>query len=225
MGCTAGAVRPITRRVGRRWATATSTPRWMATPGWPTPRRCRMSRAAPLPGFIRRARVFFAAHGITDIQRVITDNGACYRSQAFASAAHPHRTPPHPPLPATDQRKNRALPGHSRDRARLRPLLGKRNRMQRLATTLEHPLQLSPRTHRDRRPTTRISGPAPRQQPPDAEQLAPAKPPTAEIRKRKIYLRIAGKHIRLSMVCHLKVLQRDSVCRSGRRPDVRPEAV
>lgn len=37
-------------------------------------------------GFIRRARAFFAAHGITDIQRVITDNGSCYRSHAFAKA-------------------------------------------------------------------------------------------------------------------------------------------
>ena len=37
-------------------------------------------------GFWARARVFFAAHGITAITRVVTDNGACYRSQAFGRA-------------------------------------------------------------------------------------------------------------------------------------------
>jgi transposase InsO family protein len=37
-------------------------------------------------GFWARARVFFAAHGITRITRVVTDNGACYRSTAFARA-------------------------------------------------------------------------------------------------------------------------------------------
>jgi transposase InsO family protein len=37
-------------------------------------------------GFWARARVFFAAHGITHITRVVTDNGACYRSKAFSRA-------------------------------------------------------------------------------------------------------------------------------------------
>ncbi|WP_430335860.1 IS481 family transposase [Rhodococcus sp. ACT016] len=35
-------------------------------------------------GFINRAKVFFAAHGITRFTRVVTDNGACYRSTVFA---------------------------------------------------------------------------------------------------------------------------------------------
>ncbi len=34
--------------------------------------------------FLARARVWFAAHGITHIHRVVTDNGACYRSNDFA---------------------------------------------------------------------------------------------------------------------------------------------
>jgi len=34
--------------------------------------------------FLARAKVFLAAHGITRIHRVITDNGACYRSAAFS---------------------------------------------------------------------------------------------------------------------------------------------
>jgi len=34
--------------------------------------------------FLARAKVWFAAHGITHIHRVVTDNGACYRSGDFA---------------------------------------------------------------------------------------------------------------------------------------------
>ena len=37
-------------------------------------------------GFWARAVAFFAAHGITVIVRVLTDNGACYRSKVFAEA-------------------------------------------------------------------------------------------------------------------------------------------
>ncbi|MGW5921674.1 IS481 family transposase [Nocardia fluminea] len=35
-------------------------------------------------GFINRAKAFFAAHGIARFTRVVTDNGACYRSVVFA---------------------------------------------------------------------------------------------------------------------------------------------
>ncbi|WP_137876695.1 IS481 family transposase, partial [Rhodococcus sp. Q] len=35
-------------------------------------------------GFINRAKVFFAAHGIARFTRVVTDNGSCYRSAVFA---------------------------------------------------------------------------------------------------------------------------------------------
>ena len=34
--------------------------------------------------FLARAKVWFAAHGITHLHRIITDNGACYRSNDFA---------------------------------------------------------------------------------------------------------------------------------------------
>jgi hypothetical protein len=48
----------------------------------------RLSYAEPLPdekgvtaaAFLARAKVWFAAHGINYIHRVVTDNGACYRS-------------------------------------------------------------------------------------------------------------------------------------------------
>jgi transposase InsO family protein len=51
-------------------------------------------------GFWVRAAAFFAAHGIT-VQRVLTDNGSCYRSRAFAAALGPQvkhrRTRPYRP--------------------------------------------------------------------------------------------------------------------------------
>jgi len=37
-------------------------------------------------GFLRRAVAWFAEHGVT-VEAVMTDNGACYRSRAFAAAA------------------------------------------------------------------------------------------------------------------------------------------
>ncbi|MDT0382387.1 IS481 family transposase [Streptomyces sp. DSM 42041] len=43
-------------------------------------------KAATAVGFLHRARAFFAAHGIDRIQRIVTDNGACYRAGDFARA-------------------------------------------------------------------------------------------------------------------------------------------
>ncbi|GAB3116834.1 IS481 family transposase [Streptomyces calidiresistens] len=41
-------------------------------------------KGATAAAFLARARAWFAAHGITHIHRVVTDNGACYRSGDFA---------------------------------------------------------------------------------------------------------------------------------------------
>lgn len=41
-------------------------------------------KGATAAGFLARAKVWFAAHGITRIHRVVTDNGSCYRSSNFA---------------------------------------------------------------------------------------------------------------------------------------------
>lgn len=41
-------------------------------------------KGATAAAFLTRAKVWFAAHGITHIHRVVTDNGACYRSNNFA---------------------------------------------------------------------------------------------------------------------------------------------
>lgn len=50
--------------------------------------------------FLARAKAWYAAHGITSIERIVTDNGACYRSKAFADAVLPakcQRTTPYTP--------------------------------------------------------------------------------------------------------------------------------
>lgn len=39
-------------------------------------------------GFMHRARVWFAAHGIDRIERIVTDNGACYKARDFAHVLH-----------------------------------------------------------------------------------------------------------------------------------------
>ena len=41
-------------------------------------------KGATAAALLARAKVWFAAHGITHIHRVVTDNGACYRSGDFA---------------------------------------------------------------------------------------------------------------------------------------------
>ncbi len=53
-------------------------------------------------GFVHRARAFFAAHGITRITRVVTDNGSNYRAKDFTRtvlsvAARHQRTRPYTP--------------------------------------------------------------------------------------------------------------------------------
>ncbi|MFC3962138.1 IS481 family transposase [Nocardia jiangsuensis] len=56
--------------------------------------------AATAIGFLFRARVFFAAHGIGHIHRIVTDNGPCYRAGDFAKVLHGarhQRTRPYTP--------------------------------------------------------------------------------------------------------------------------------
>lgn len=70
--------------------------------------RTRLAYTEPLPdekaatavGFLHRARAWFARHGITHIERIVTDNGACYRADAFTRAllgAKHKRTKPYTP--------------------------------------------------------------------------------------------------------------------------------
>lgn len=69
--------------------------------------------AATAVAFLRRARAFFAAHGITHLERIVTDNGACYRAHDFATvlqgAQHQRITPYTPRHNGKVERYNRIL--------------------------------------------------------------------------------------------------------------------
>lgn len=57
-------------------------------------------KAVTAIAFMHRARIWFAAHGITHIEKIVTDNGACYRADAFTRAllgAKHKRTKPYTP--------------------------------------------------------------------------------------------------------------------------------
>ena len=66
-------------------ATPTCTPPSTASHVWPTPRPSTVEKASTTIGFFCRARAFFAAHGITRLVRVVTDNGANYRARTFTA--------------------------------------------------------------------------------------------------------------------------------------------
>ena len=70
-------------------------------------------KAATAIGFMHRARVFFAAHGIGHLHRVVTDNGSCYRAKDFAKVLHGGRhqriTPYTPRHNGKVERYNRIL--------------------------------------------------------------------------------------------------------------------
>lgn len=69
--------------------------------------------AATAIAFIHRARAWFAAHGITHIKRIVTDNGACYRAEDFGRALlgsrHQRITPYTPRHNGKVERYNRIL--------------------------------------------------------------------------------------------------------------------
>jgi len=70
-------------------------------------------RAVTAAGFLRRATAFLAAHGIT-VEKVLTDNGSCYRSRVFDDALpdrarHTFTRPHHPQTNGKVERYNRTL--------------------------------------------------------------------------------------------------------------------
>lgn len=70
-------------------------------------------KAVTAIAFMHRARAWFAAHGITHVERIVTDNGACYRADAFArallGARHQRITPYTPRHNGKVERYNRIL--------------------------------------------------------------------------------------------------------------------
>ena len=91
-------------------ATPTCTPPSTASHVWPTPRPSTGEKAPTTIGFFCRARAFFAAHGITRLVRVITDNGANYRAQPSPrpSPPWPHATRGSAPTPHTTTARSSA---------------------------------------------------------------------------------------------------------------------
>lgn len=70
-------------------------------------------KAVTAIAFMHRARAWFTAHGISRIERIVTDNGACYRAEAFARALlgsrHQRITPYTPRHNGKVERYNRIL--------------------------------------------------------------------------------------------------------------------
>ena len=77
--------------------------------------------AASAAGFLRRAVAFYRRYGIT-VERVLTDNGGCYRAVLHALVCRllGIKTPAHPPLPAADKRQGGTLHPHHARRLGLR---------------------------------------------------------------------------------------------------------
>ncbi len=85
----------------------------MPTPGSRSRQSLPDEKAVTAAGFPRRALAFFAAHGVT-VERVLTDNGSCYRSQLFDTALpdgarHTFTRPHHPQTNGKVERYNRTL--------------------------------------------------------------------------------------------------------------------
>ncbi|MFI9235595.1 hypothetical protein [Streptomyces sp. NPDC053079] len=66
--------------------TRTCIRRSTTTPGLACTEALDDEKAVTAVAFRNRAVSFFAAHGITQIRRCLTDNGACYRSTTWADA-------------------------------------------------------------------------------------------------------------------------------------------
>lgn len=70
-------------------------------------------KAVTAVAFLDRTRAWFAAHGITRLERIVTDNGSCYRAAAFADAMgesrHQRITPYTPRHNGKIERYNRIL--------------------------------------------------------------------------------------------------------------------
>ena len=93
--------------------------------------------------FLRRAVAWFASLGIT-VERVLSDNGSCYRSKVHAIEPPKARDPPplHPPLPAPHKREGGEIHPNPDPPLGLRSNLRQLHRANRSTPRLAHPLQL-----------------------------------------------------------------------------------
>ena len=106
-------------------------------------------------GFLRRAAAWFADQGVT-VERVMTDNGSCYKSRAFAAAvadlgARHSRTRPY--TPRTNGKAERFIQTLMREWAYARPFTSSYRRRAALPSWL--------RRYNERRPHAGIGGASP----------------------------------------------------------------
>ena len=110
---------------------------------------------ATTAGFLERAWRFYAGHGIT-VERVLTDNGGCYRSGAFAEACDQlgighRRTRPY--RPQTNGKAERLIRTMLAEWAYVRPFTDTADRMADLPAWLDF--------YNHRRPHWSLSGKPP----------------------------------------------------------------
>src|SRR5829696_8563894 len=162
---------PGHRVVGHRRSQKKVGPKRLGAAGWEFVHVCvddatRLAYAEVLAdergdsaaGFLGRAVAWFQSMGVKP-ERVLSDNGSCYRSRVHAAACRELGTAPqfNPPLPAQDERQSGAIHQDARRPLGLRRHLRDLDRTHKRATRLADPLQLHPQTRRPRPQTTRSS--------------------------------------------------------------------
>jgi transposase len=127
------------------------------TPAWPTPRSFPTKPVPPAPPSLLRAAAYFSTHGITTIERVITDNRLGLpplprlpRGRGpTGSQAEVHQTP----LPLAE-RQGRTLQPEPANRMGLPADLRQQRRTRSGAATMDGVLQHPTASQRTRRPST-----------------------------------------------------------------------
>ena len=117
---------------------------------------CRLAYSEILPderketatGFLKRALAWFAGHGVM-VERVMTDNGNCYRSQMFRQACTSHdlrhlRTRPY--TPRTNGKAERFIQTSLREWAYARPYVSSQQRTAALTIWLDQYNTVRPHT-------------------------------------------------------------------------------
>ena len=157
------------RTAARSGAIHSCTMQWMTIPGSCTSEILPDETKETASAFMRNAIAAFAAQGVK-IQRVLTDNGSCYRCRAFAAvlaeAGIRHKRTR--PYRATNQWQGRTLQPHPARGMGLRQGLWLRSRTAILLRGLHRVLQSAQAPHRTQRRLTR----QPRHQPTGLVHLA-----------------------------------------------------